>query len=199
VGVLLLAMGVGVLIGRAGSSRQSGAPPVITVANGATAPGGGPGGEATFAGDWPAGTKGYTVELQTLPESSPISAVEAAKTAAGGKGARSVGALRSAEYSSLPAGSYVIYSGVYHERSEAQHALAGLKKSFPGAKVVEVSNRASRGASGSSSSEPEVKQPGGVGESIDKPAPPSVLEGLKKAKGKSYEEKSKNLPNVVGT
>jgi hypothetical protein len=38
-----------------------------------------------------------------------------------------------------------------------------------------------------------------VGSSESKPAPPAVLESLKGAKGKSYEEKSKNLPDVVST
>jgi hypothetical protein len=38
-----------------------------------------------------------------------------------------------------------------------------------------------------------------VGSSVKHPAPASVLEGLKGAKGKSYEEKSKNLPDVVST
>ena len=200
VGVLLLAMGVGVLIGRAGNSGKApaAAPQVITVASGGASTNAAGSSESTFTGDWPAGKKGYTVQLQTLPGSSAVSAVEAAKSAATAKGAKSVGALKSDEYSSLPAGSYVVYSGVYGKRSEAQRALAGLQKSFPSAKVVEVSNGGSSTAA-KSSSEPEVKQPGGTGESINKPAPPSVLEGLKKAKGKSYVEKAKNLPNVVGT
>ncbi len=38
-----------------------------------------------------------------------------------------------------------------------------------------------------------------VGSSVSKPAPSSVLEGLSHAKGKSYVEKSKNLPDVVST
>ena len=37
------------------------------------------------------------------------------------------------------------------------------------------------------------------GSNINHPAPPSALEGLKGVKGKSYEERSKNLPNVVET
>ena len=190
VGVLLLAMGVGVLIGRSSASRQSAAPAqVISVASG-----GGAGtsttaaNEGPFTGDWPSGTKGYTVQLQTLPQAgTTVSALETAKSQATAKGAKAVGALKSDEFSSLTAGSYVIYSGVYHKRSEAQKALGGLKKSFPGASVVEVS-------SGSSSS-----GAGGSGSSITHPAPATVLEGLKSAKGKSYEEKSKNLPNVVST
>jgi hypothetical protein len=196
VGVLLLAMGVGILIGRSGNTKTASAqaPQVITVA-GATGTGGSAGsGEASFTGDWPSSTNGYTVQLQTLPESgTTVSAVQAAKFSATGKGAKSVGALKSEDFSSLTAGSYVIYSGVYHKRAEATKALAGLRKRFPAAKVISVSNNSSaaEGSTGGSS--------GGVGSSESKPAPPSVLEGLKGAKGKSYEEKSKNLPNVVST
>lgn len=39
----------------------------------------------------------------------------------------------------------------------------------------------------------------GVGSSIEHPAPPSVLNDLKKSGGGSYEQKSKNLPNVIST
>ncbi len=207
IGVLLLAMGVGVLIGRSGSSKQSNpAPQVITVnAGGGTGSAPSSGSEASFTGDWPAGTTGYTVQLQTLPGTGTSSStVEAAKSAATAKGAKAVGALKSEEFSSLGSGNdYVIYSGDYHKRSEAVKALGGLAKSFPGAKVVHVANGSSNSdSSSSSSSSPEggeTTQPGGTGNSINHPAPPSVLEGLKHAKGKSYEEKSKSLPDVVST
>ena len=197
VGVLLLAMGVGVLIGRSGVSKPSVMPPqVITVA--ASAPSTGTVTTATepsFTGDWPSGKSGYAVQLQTLPQSdTAVSAVESAKSAAGAKGAKEVGALKSEEFTSLSSGSYVIYSGVYSKKREAEKALAGLKKSFPGAKVIAVSNGGS-----SSSTEPPTSSPGGVGESENHPAPPSVLKSLKGTKGKSYEERSKNLPNVVST
>ncbi|MFI4977172.1 MAG: hypothetical protein ACHQC8_00620 [Solirubrobacterales bacterium] len=195
VGVLLLAMGVGVLIGRSGSPRQSAAPAqVISV--------GSPSGASTstntsaataFSDDWPAGTSGYTVQLQTLPQSATLlSAVEAAKAAASVKGAKGVGALRSEDFSSLTAGSYVIYSGVYHKKAEAQKALGGLKKSFPGASVISVSN-------GGSHSSSEAAGGSGAGSSLSHPAPPSVVQSLSKKKGKSYEEESKNLPNVIST
>ncbi|MGO9321403.1 MAG: hypothetical protein ACLQBY_11470 [Solirubrobacteraceae bacterium] len=195
VGVLLLAMGVGVLIGRSGSSKQGAAPAqVITVAS-PTSTGTTPPSEASFTGDWPSGTSGYAVQLQTLPQSGTgVSAVEAAKSSATAKGAKAVGALKSEEFSSLTAGSYVIYSGDFHKQAEAGKALAGLKKSFPGAKVIKVSN----GGSGSSSSG-SGSSSGGAGGSDSHPAPPSVLNNLKGVKGKSYEEKSKSLPNVVET
>ena len=196
VGVLLLAMGVGVLIGRSGASKQSpAAPQIITVASAAPSTGTAatPAAEAKFTGDWPSGKSGYTVQLQSLPESgTAVSAVEAAKAAATAKGAKAVGALKSEEFTSLSSGSYVIYSGVYEKKPEAERALAGSRKKFPGAKVIKVSN-----GGGASSAEPAISSPGGVGQSENHPAPPSALKSLKSVKGKSYEERSKNLPDVV--
>ena len=199
VGVLLLAMGVGVLIGRSSSPKQSPAPPqVITVASAPSAGTATTPTEASFVSDWPSGSSGYTVQLQTLPQSgTSVSSVEGAKSAASAKGAKAVGALKSEEFSSLSAGSYVIYAGDYHGRSEAQKALAGLKKSFPGAKVIQVSNGAAKSGIPSESGGGSSK--GGVGNSESHPAPPSVLKKLKGTKGKSYEEQSKALPNVVET
>ncbi|MGO9489070.1 MAG: zinc ribbon domain-containing protein [Solirubrobacteraceae bacterium] len=201
VGVLLLAMGVGVLIGRSSSSARPSAPAaqVVTIGGG-TGTGTATGGEESFSGDWPSGTKGYTVQLQTLPQTgTTVAAVDQAKSAATTKGAAAVGALKSEEFSSLTPGSYVIYSGVYHKRGEAEKALPGLKKSFPGAKVIEVSEGASSGAS-SSNSKSSGGEPSSSGGSVTKKAAsPSVLEGLEHAKGKSYVEKSKNLPDVVST
>jgi hypothetical protein len=207
VGVLLLAMGVGVLIGRAGAGTKTtaAAPQVISVGTAAAAGGAAAAaGEeaASFTSDWPAGTNGYTVQLQTLPESgTQTSAVESAKTAAGTKGAKDVGALRSDDFG-LSAGNYVIYSGLYHKKPEAEKALAGLKKQFPGAKVIKVSSSAG-GAGASGATSPKAGGSGAAGSgaagSEGKPAPPTVLKELRKTKGKSYEEKSKNLPNQVET
>jgi hypothetical protein len=200
VGVLLLAMGVGVLIGRSSIGKQSTPPAqVIDVGGAGTSTLGSSGGsEATFSSDWPAGSKGFTVQLQTLPSSSSVSAVEAAKSAATAKGAKSVGALKAEEFSSLTASGYVIYSGDYPTRSAAQVALTPLKKSFPVATVVEVSNKSS-GSSASGSGSSGSGSSGGVGSSLSHPAPPSVLQPTKGKSGKSFEEKSKNLPDVVGT
>jgi hypothetical protein len=201
VGVLLLAIGVGVLIGRSGGGHSAGpaAPQVITVssaASGATAPASE---AAAFSDDWPSGTSGYTVQLQTLPVAgSQVSAVEAAERAASAKGANGVGALKSEDFSSLTAGNYVIYSGVYHKRPEAQKALAKLKQSFPGATVVKIS----AGAAGRSGAASRSSSTGGsgAGSSTSHPTPPAAVESLKKAKsGKSYEEQSKNLPDVIST
>lgn len=199
VGVLLLALGVGVLIGRsAGSGGRAAAPAVVSVAS-PTAPGTASAAtsEPAFKDSWPAGTSGYTVQLQTLPVSgTKTSAVEAAKAAAGAKGAKNVGALKSQDFSSLEGESYVVYSGVYRKRAEAQKALGSLKKSFPGAKVIAVSNK-SGGAAAAGAKEPLPSAT--PNPSYSHPAPPSVVENLHKTKGKGYEQRSKNLPNVIST
>jgi hypothetical protein len=198
IGVLLLAMGVGVLIGRSGSGSSKPAPAqVISVGSTGSGTGAGTTAEESFTGDWPSGTKGYTVQLETLPASgTSVASVAKAKTAASGKGASSVGALKSEEFSSLTAGSYVIYSGVYHKRSEAQKALGSLKKKFPAAKVIEVSEGSASSGGGSKESSGSS---GSEGVSSKKAASPKVLESLEHAKGKSYVEKSKALPDVVST
>jgi len=203
VGVLLLAMGVGVLIGRAGNSKPVTEPPPVVTVSSPSSGSGAASSEAAFTGTWPSGTSGYTVQLQTLAEAgTTLSAVESAKSSATAKGAKAVGAIKSEEFSSLPSGNYVIYSGVYHTRAEATKALAALKKSFPGASVVHVSGSSggAGGSGGSGGSGGAGNSSGSSGASSKpKPASKSVLNNLDKAKGKNYEEKSKNLPDVVET
>ena len=67
IGLLLLAMGVGVLIGRSGSSKQAAAAPQVITVGGTAATGAGT--EASFTSDWPSGSDGYTIQLETLPQS----------------------------------------------------------------------------------------------------------------------------------
>jgi hypothetical protein len=112
IGVLLLAMGVGVLIGRSGgSSSATPAPQVISVGGGTGAAG-----------------------ASTTPTTP-----EATSTGKSGSGS---------------------------------------------------SRQGGKGSGGSSS---------GVGSSPSKPAPPTVLKNLRTGGGQSYEQKSKNLPDVVST
>jgi zinc-ribbon domain len=117
IGVLLLAMGVGVLIGRSGgtSSSSGAAPQIVTV---------------------PAAASGAasTTTTPTTPEASSSAKAGAAAAAAAAK------------------------------------------------------HKATSGAPSS-----------GVGSSLSKPAPPSVAEHERGGSGQSYEQKSKNLPNVVST
>ncbi len=116
IGVLLLAMGVGVLIGRSGgsSSAAAPAPAVITV-----------GGASTGAAS--------TSTTPTTPEASAATSGAAAGAAA----------------------------------AAAKHKAK--------------------------------TESSGVGATPGKPAPPAVLKNLHGGSGQSYEQKSKNLPNVVST
>jgi hypothetical protein len=198
IGVLLLAMGVGVLIGRAGKSKPAPAP-VVTVNAGSPTDASTGSTEAPFTSSWPSGTSGYTVQLQTLPASgTSVSAVEAARTSATAKGAPGVGALKSEEFSSLPSGNYVIYSGVYKTRAQAQKALPSVRKSFPGASVIHVSGGSASAGSGSPGGESTSSgESGGAGGgTLSKPV---KLKHPGNSHGKKYEEESKNLPDVVET
>ena len=65
--------------------------------------------------------------------------------------------------------------------------------------MIRVSNTSASGSSSSAASPPAS---GGAGtpsapSSETHPAPPSALKSLSKVRGKSYEETSKNLPDVV--
>ena len=200
VGVLLLAMGVGVLIGRAGNSHRRQArgdhrrPRPRPERRGSA--------EAAFTSDWPASRSGYTVQLSTLPSSSTVAAVTAAKTRRDApRGLRRSEPSPPSEFASLPSGSYVIYSGVYHSASQAHTALARLRAKFPAAKTIHVSGGGSGAGGGSSGSSSNGGSSGGSshgGGSLSHPAPSSTLKSLK-GKGKNYVEASKNLPDVVET
>jgi hypothetical protein len=143
-GALALVLVIGVLIGRSGGSAptKQAAAQVITVAGGGGAAAATPtttdASATSISDDWPAGKSGYTVELQTVPKAAATSAtVSAAKSAASGKGAPAVGVLDAANYTSLGS-DYVIYSGDYPTDAKAKAALAAVRKSFPGAKVIHV-------------------------------------------------------------
>ena len=118
IGVLLLAMGVGVLIGRSGGSGAVSTPaPQVIAVGGATGT---------------TGTGAATTPTTATPE----------------------------------------------------EAAASTKKT---------------GASSPAEKPSKVKLAPGVGAVPSKPAPPTVLKNLRKKSGESYEQKSKNLPNVVET
>jgi hypothetical protein len=187
--LLGLALALGVLIGSAGddSPKQvAAAPPqVITVAGaGAAAP------AAEFQSDWPDGQDGFTVQLQTLPkDGTDVAAVQSAKTAAQSKGATDVGALDADDFSSLDAGNYVIYAGVFDTRKQAKKALSRLKSDFPGAKIVQVGAGGDLAASGDAGALSGKKKEATVGK--------NQLKGLQKLSPDEYQKKAKKLPDTT--
>jgi hypothetical protein len=62
-------------------------------------------------------------------------------------------------------------------------------------KTPEASSKSGSRSSGHGSK----KGASSVGSSPSNPAPPSVVQNLRKGGGQSYEQKSKNLPNVIST
>ena len=198
---------LGVLIGRTGDGQNTSQAPVVAATTAATTPTPGATTASTattdttvsFKADWPSGQEGFTIELATLPKGSADgAAVETAKADLLTKGAADVGALDSDEFASLPAGNYVLYSGIYDTKAEAEKALEPLKASFPDAQVVEVSTSSGGGttevATGGLSDNGATTDPDKVVE-----ASTDDLEALSEATGEDYEEAQKKLPPTIAT
>ena len=78
---------------------------------------------------WPAGRNGFTVVLISTEDQA--SARQFARTAR--QGGTAVGVLRSDDYPSLSRGFWIVFSGVYKGRPEAERAANRLNRGFPGA------------------------------------------------------------------
>jgi hypothetical protein len=174
IAMIPLALGLGVLLGRAGNGQDakllaalraqkpavvnvSGAPSAAASPSGAHQP-------ASTGAATPASTpvaslsssfslqSGYAVELSTLPGAGTDQAtVTAAENAARAKGATSVGLISPSDFTVKPpppASHYVIYSGQYKLQAQAEHALSKLKKAFPNAVVIAVNSTSSSGGGG---------------------------------------------------
>ncbi len=191
--VFALGMAIGLLVRGQDEPQQVAAapvvqkPPVVNVTTG----GGGPATTtgAEFVSDWPEGESGYTVQLETLPNTGLPAEVDTAKTEAESKGALAVGALNSDEYTSLDPGNYVVYSGVFTGKSgakKAKAALKKLKKDFPDAEVVKVSSGDEQ--FGVADEKPEEKV-----QEVDR----STLEDLESSTGEEQQKKSARLPDTL--
>ena len=158
---------IGVLIGREAGGDETTPAPVVQVEQDAQtttpATGGGqpvPEGESgAISSEWPEGTDGWTIQLNTVPKDGATpESVQAAKEAAASQGATDAAVLDSDLYPSLPPGIYLIYSGVYTDRKSAEEALKPLTGDFPSATVVEVS-KGGAPAPGGGAGQPEQAPP----------------------------------------
>jgi hypothetical protein len=159
---IVIALGVGVVIGRGNSPTAVAAKPTIV-----TVPAAAPASSTAASGtaapvaatkvheNWPASASGWTVELSTLPNASAQpSDITAAEAVASSKGARAVAVLNGDSHRGTPRGTYVIYSGHYSTQQQAEAAKAKLKRSFPNAIVLHVTpSGAGAGSSKSASSQ----------------------------------------------
>jgi hypothetical protein len=191
-GFVAVLVGIGVLVGALAGGGGSSKPQVVAV--GGTGSGAlQTASVAAFQGDWPDGKSGWTVQLQTLPKASSQPAqVAAAKQQAQSKGATAVGALDSDGFASLAPGQYVVYSGVYASKKQAQSALGKLKGKFPAAKVVQVSGGGGAGVS-SSGGDPNALSGNKKSATVDK----SQLQRLQNLSPQEYQKQSRKLPDTT--
>jgi hypothetical protein len=145
---------IGVLLGR-GTDDSNQTPQVVTVSPETTNPTAAAGGgapnasEETVGSEWPSGTDGWTVQLASLPKDGTTAAdVDSIEQSISDQGVDDLGVLDADLYPSLPPGSYIVYSGVYDTRADAEAALKKLGSVFGTAQVVEVSGQAAASGAG---------------------------------------------------
>jgi septal ring-binding cell division protein DamX len=109
-------------------------PPASTTAP--PAAGEGNAGGSAQIGEWPAGTEGWTVVLES--SSTEDAARQRAQELA--EQGMPVGILNSDDYGSLEPGRYVVFSGQYDSRRAADQALSGLTGQVEGAYVRRVAD-----------------------------------------------------------
>jgi hypothetical protein len=76
---------------------------------------------------WPSGKSGYTIILESVPESSGKNAADTKARAAQQKGLPQVGVLRTSNYKDLTPGYYAVFSGVKDTQAEAEAGLTQAK------------------------------------------------------------------------
>jgi hypothetical protein len=172
--LLPIAVAVGVLVGRGGSSTDNAALLAALKQSGATASTAG--GAASNVSDTNSNLlpsdfsldKGYTVLIGQLPiDGTDQAAADAAKSDVEGKGAKDVGIINPGDFVTKPdqgQDSYVLYSGEFKTKADADKALAGLKKSFPDAKVIGVT--AGGSASGTTPGDKPTGDPANGGQVV---------------------------------
>lgn len=90
---------------------------------------------------WPAGKDGYTDVLRSVSKTQSRSVAEDEARRAKNAGLPQVGVLDSSDYSSMRAGYWVVFSGVYDTKAQAESALANARsKGYPLAYVRQVAD-----------------------------------------------------------
>jgi hypothetical protein len=212
--LLPLGVGIGVLVGRGGSGSNDKLiaalekqKPVVVAAPGTAA---GAAAQSTaastsgnLASDFSLGS-GFVVKLSTLPvQGTEQSAVTQAEQAARAKGATNVGLINPKDFTTTPSqgsGNYVIYSGQFKTRAEAEKALAKLKPQFATAEVIAVAP-VGGGAGGSVVAHTEfdtVHQVAGFKPTAGQVAEDKkVVQKINHEVGKNYVNAQKGLPDTI--
>ena len=88
--------------------------------------------------EWPAGQNGWTIVLASVPQSAGRSAAVSEARKALGAGLTDVGVINSSEFSSLHAGYFVVFSGIFNSEQEARTALDTAQGTYPQSYVREI-------------------------------------------------------------
>jgi hypothetical protein len=213
--LLPLAVAAGVLVGRSGSASSNNDKLIAALLNQRPAAGSvsptAPVNAATMSsGNLPSDfslPSGFVVKLSTLPvQGSDQAAVTKAEQEARANGATQVGLINPKEFSTTPsqgAGNYLIYSGEFKKRSDAEKALAKLTSRFPGAAVISV---ASTGAINTTGSAPALAHTSyGTVHQVAGSKPTAqqiqqdkkIVQKINKEVGKSYVNAQKGLPDTI--
>jgi hypothetical protein len=152
--------------------------------------------------DWTL-ANGYTVELKTLPvNGTDQAAADAAKKQATDQGASDVGIINISAFTvtpAPPAGNYVLYSGEFKSKADADKALGKLKGKFKDAQVVSVkTNSSGEGKLVKKTQYGDVHKVEGFTPSPQKVASDTAIVNQEAKKtGQNYVNSQKDLPDVI--
>jgi len=207
-----VAAAIGVQVGRSGTNERvldalkSQKAPVVKVVGGGAAATAAASDEATVPSDF-ALDKGFAVQLQTLPVSGTTAAdVDSAIKALEAKGIKEVGIVSPDDFSVKPSPGgdvYVLVSGAFEKKADAQDALKGIKKKAPEATVVEVSRKDDGGSAGGGKVISRTEYGSARQLTGDKVTQKDVDESAKavdhivNSKGKEYVKQQRNLPDTI--
>lgn len=213
--LLPLAVAAGVLVGRSGSGSSNNDKLIAALlsqrpAAGSVSPTAPVNAATSSSGNLPSDFSlgsGFVVKLSTLPvEGSDRAAVTKAEQEARAKGATQVGLINPKEFSTTPsqgAGNYLIYSGEFKKRSDAEKALGKLKSRFPGAVVIAVASTGAVSTTGSApvlahSSYGTVHQVAGSKPTVQQiQQDKRVVQKINREVGKNYVNAQKGLPDTI--
>ncbi len=209
--LLPLAVAIGVLVGRSGHSE----PVQVAASQGLAADDGT--GSATNVSNTSSKLlpsdfsldKGFTVKVDLLPiESTQQADASTAESDAKSKGASDVGIINPGDFTTTPdqgQKDYVLYSGEYKQKGEAQQALGKLKKAFPDAEVIAVASASSGSGSDeigtkvlAHTSHGTIHQVAGY-----KPSPEEIQHATQLVKrnanltGQAYIKAQQDLPDII--
>jgi hypothetical protein len=208
--LLPLAVAIGVLVGRNGHD-DSGLVDALRSQTATAATGSGTNVSDTSSKLLPSDftlDKGFTVKLSLLPiASTDQAAASKTESDAKSKGASNVGIINPGDFTTTPdqgQKDYVLYSGEYKQKADAQKALTKLKKPYPDAEVIAVASASANSKSPSGTkvvahtSHGAIHQVAGLN-----PSQQQIQKGTQTVNqiahqtGKSYIQQQRSLPDVI--